>query len=412
MSNTQININANGTTTLATAGKYCDRNIDVNVDVYTGANDFTNILQQSGCTIALNKVANKSSETDSNGDIVIYLDLVTLGFNTHPAELTFRWRGMWLARGNTAVYLSTDNTTWTVNDNLFNGSNVDAHGDVTWFKKINYPTSNRYVKFTMRVKENAQAVTQEDVDKCILTINEAIGNTIEGITPSGNISITANGSHDVTNYETANVNVPNPSKGSLEITANGTYDVTEKASAVVNVPASGITPTGTKEITSNGTHDVTNYANARVNVPDSPTQFTNVLKHASTSITLNTAKNITAVNSTKGYVTVEVDLVSLGFTTHPANLEIRWRGMAANAYPSLQVSTDKSTWSATVALTTATIAENGDYKLTRTINYPTSNRYLRMNFMVKGGSATITQEDVDKCILTFNEIIGNGGYVG
>ena len=33
--NTQINIADNGTTTLATAGKYCDRNIDVNVNVPT-----------------------------------------------------------------------------------------------------------------------------------------------------------------------------------------------------------------------------------------------------------------------------------------------------------------------------------------------------------------------------------------
>lgn len=34
--NTQINIDKNGTTTLATAGKYCDRNIDVNVEVQSG----------------------------------------------------------------------------------------------------------------------------------------------------------------------------------------------------------------------------------------------------------------------------------------------------------------------------------------------------------------------------------------
>lgn len=33
--NTQVNITENGTTTLATAGKYCDRNIDVNVNVPT-----------------------------------------------------------------------------------------------------------------------------------------------------------------------------------------------------------------------------------------------------------------------------------------------------------------------------------------------------------------------------------------
>lgn len=36
MANTQINISTNGKTTLATAGKYCDRNIDVNVSVAGG----------------------------------------------------------------------------------------------------------------------------------------------------------------------------------------------------------------------------------------------------------------------------------------------------------------------------------------------------------------------------------------
>ena len=33
MANHQINITTNGTTTLATAEKWCDRNIDVNVNV-------------------------------------------------------------------------------------------------------------------------------------------------------------------------------------------------------------------------------------------------------------------------------------------------------------------------------------------------------------------------------------------
>lgn len=54
--------------------------------------------------------------------------------------------------------------------------------------------------------------------------------------------------------------------GEIEITANGTYDVTQYASAEVDVPQSGITPTGTINITENGTYDVINYADADVNI--------------------------------------------------------------------------------------------------------------------------------------------------
>lgn len=56
-----------------------------------------------------------------------------------------------------------------------------------------------------------------------------------------------------------------------EITINGTYTASSDSadgysSVTVNVPSSGITPTGSLNISTNGTYDVTNYASAVVSV--------------------------------------------------------------------------------------------------------------------------------------------------
>lgn len=121
---------------------------------------------------------------------------------------------------------------------------------------------------TNGTKTLATAGTYCDRD---IDVNVAV--PASGISPSGTKNITENGTHDVTNFASANVNVPVPSgyikpSGTKTITTNGTHDVTNYASAQVNVPT-GITPSGSINITANGTHDVTNYASAVVNVPTS-----------------------------------------------------------------------------------------------------------------------------------------------
>ena len=96
----------------------------------------------------------------------------------------------------------------------------------------------------------------------------AIGNIQTGITPSGTLSITTNGTKDVTQYASANVQVPASAvvSGTKSITTNGTHDVTSYKNASVSVPASAVC-SGTINITSNGTKTVTGYKNASVNVP-------------------------------------------------------------------------------------------------------------------------------------------------
>lgn len=75
-----------------------------------------------------------------------------------------------------------------------------------------------------------------------------------------------------------------PTLVTKEITSNGTYIASNDSadgysSVTVNVPSSGITPTGSINITTNGTHDVTNYASAVVNVPTSGGSTPSATKH-------------------------------------------------------------------------------------------------------------------------------------
>lgn len=67
--NIQIHIAANGTTTLATAGKYCDRNIDINVEVQSLDSTVKEFTQMNDKVTAYLTAAD-ASYTDGNGSSV------------------------------------------------------------------------------------------------------------------------------------------------------------------------------------------------------------------------------------------------------------------------------------------------------------------------------------------------------
>lgn len=216
-----------------------------------------------------------------------------------------------------------------------------------------------------------------------IEVNVNVPSESTGITPTGTKTITTNGTHDVTSYASANVNVPVPNgyikpSGSLFVNANGTYDVTEKANVVVDVPSSA----------------------------PAPTQFTNILTHASTEIKLNATHKGAARN---GAFAVIMDMVALGITA-TKSITIRTRGLWLDlSYAGAYGSADKSTWSTRKNFDGCTRDEYGDIVWTVTCN-PTAYPYFALVF--RQNASAITESAYAGAILTIDQPIGNGGYVG
>ena len=144
---------------------------------------------------------------------------------------------------------------------------------------------------------------------------------------TGEIEITTNGTHDVSTYASAYVNVPQETvpvvpegytyvEGTKTITENGTVDVSSYASAYVQVPIPEgfIYPTGYAYITTNGDFPIREFQYVNVNVPTSGGLDWDDVAAAGYIVpagTVNITANDSAVDvSTYAYANVNVPIPS------------------------------------------------------------------------------------------------------
>lgn len=193
---------------------------------------------------------------------------------------------------NTHTYDLTDADT---------GSDTQSHSyELTRSGNIGVTTSQQMIESerSLWMWKYFYDVVFPDVDR-MLTISvysdDVIPITTGGVTPTGEIDITLNGTYDVTEYAYADVQVPNTytaadegmvvyngelvSQIGREISVNGTYDTTLNNALSVNVPNTytaadegkvvdngALVNQGSLNITENGTYDTTLISELTANV--------------------------------------------------------------------------------------------------------------------------------------------------
>jgi hypothetical protein len=178
MANTQINVTKNGTTILATAGKYCDRNIDVNVNVPAQPTQFTNLYDPAN--VQLKKY---SSASNANGWVISddsECNCLKIPYQQKANEpVALRMRGIGTVRSRLAYVLVKEDGVATAHYGQlmsYSSLSYDEYGDaVLTFTGsfINRDWSYLYLNFQyIGIQNNATTALTGP----IVTINEPIGN--------------------------------------------------------------------------------------------------------------------------------------------------------------------------------------------------------------------------------------------
>ena len=178
MANIQIGVTNNGTTTLATAGKYCDRNIDVNVNVPGKATQFTNLYKPENVVL---KTVSECSGGTTSFKADNYVNYVVINFPHKAGEtIALRTRGLSIPvrdRNNFTVFKSDGTVvSWGQLASAVDVS-YDEHGDaVMTFKSGAYKTNAWDVLHLNFQYEGVNGSAASAFTGPIITINEPIGN--------------------------------------------------------------------------------------------------------------------------------------------------------------------------------------------------------------------------------------------
>lgn len=252
------------------------------------------------------------------------------------------------------------------------------------------------------------------------------------IVPSGTLSVTSNGTKDVTTYASINVNIPTgstinnqdksvtPTKSTQFISADSGY--TGLGTVTVNaIPTTYIIPSGNKEITANGTNiDVKSYATVSVAVPTSGGGTT--INNQDKTVTPSTSQQtVTADSGYTGLGTVTVNAMPSGTTTAPTSIS----GTSATVSTGTNTLTLTKTVSVTPRVTTAgyvsagtagnasvTLTASVTTKAAATITPGTSNQTIAAGTYLTGTQTIAGDADLKGSnILSTANIFGVQGTV-
>ena len=180
MADLQINIDQNGTTTLATAGKYCDRDIAVCVDVAAGPTPtvFNNLLTDPNTLITPEHRLSSSTVGNLSAQTGAFVAELTI-----PAgrKTIFRFRGF-VPYNSTMCYSRDGGTTWAACylRYKYTDIDIDPYGDA-----IIGTTLGATAVVDLRVRLNlsvmgattGSAMTEAQIRSsgAIMTLDEPIG---------------------------------------------------------------------------------------------------------------------------------------------------------------------------------------------------------------------------------------------